>query len=182
MNVFLCRNVSSLRYFWFYTFWTRSRFFTNFWNFVGVHWRASIFRSTHVSEKSIVKILDDLFLSSPYVLLFKKYMQNILPFAEIFKIIFKKESITKPFFRFEKINFFRERSLMNSSLLRYFIRTKMTDSKIYDYLVIGGGSGGVASARRAAEFGISVGLIENSRLGGTCVSLLWFFYKFNTSS
>lgn len=39
----------------------------------------------------------------------------------------------------------------------------------FDYLVVGGGSGGIASARRAAEFGVRVGIIENSRLGGTCV-------------
>lgn len=43
-------------------------------------------------------------------------------------------------------------------------------TKTYDYLVIGGGSGGIASARRAAEFKASVGLIEETRLGGTCVS------------
>jgi len=41
--------------------------------------------------------------------------------------------------------------------------------KSYDYLVIGGGSGGIASARRAAEFGPTVALIEAKRLGGTCV-------------
>ncbi|VBB27290.1 unnamed protein product [Acanthocheilonema viteae] len=40
--------------------------------------------------------------------------------------------------------------------------------KTYDYLVIGGGSGGIASARRAAEFNASVGLIEETYLGGTC--------------
>lgn len=45
----------------------------------------------------------------------------------------------------------------------------------YDYLVIGGGSGGIASARRAAEFKVSVGLIEERRLGGTCVR---FFISF----
>ncbi len=42
--------------------------------------------------------------------------------------------------------------------------------KVFDYLVIGGGSGGIASARRAAEFGVNVGLVESARLGGTCVS------------
>uniref|UniRef100_A0A0R3S4Z1 Glutathione reductase n=1 Tax=Elaeophora elaphi TaxID=1147741 RepID=A0A0R3S4Z1_9BILA len=42
--------------------------------------------------------------------------------------------------------------------------------KTYDYLVIGGGSGGIASARRAAEFNVSVGLIEETHLGGTCVN------------
>lgn len=46
---------------------------------------------------------------------------------------------------------------------------KMGSAKEFDYLVIGGGSGGIASARRAAEFGVKVGLIEKQRLGGTCV-------------
>jgi len=41
--------------------------------------------------------------------------------------------------------------------------------KVFDFLVIGGGSGGIASARRAAEFGSRVALIERGRLGGTCV-------------
>ncbi|ELT92765.1 hypothetical protein CAPTEDRAFT_228039 [Capitella teleta] len=57
-------------------------------------------------------------------------------------------------------------------MLRRFISTKMAPiSKAYDYLVIGGGSGGIASARRAAEFGPKVGLIENKKLGGTCVNV-----------
>lgn len=41
----------------------------------------------------------------------------------------------------------------------------------FNYLVIGGGSGGIASARRAAEHGVTVGLIEKGRLGGTCVNV-----------
>lgn len=41
----------------------------------------------------------------------------------------------------------------------------------YDYIVIGGGSGGVATARRAAEYGARVLLVESSRLGGTCVNV-----------
>lgn len=41
----------------------------------------------------------------------------------------------------------------------------------FDYLVIGGGSGGLASARRAARHGAKVGLIEAGRLGGTCVNV-----------
>src|SRR3954467_466664 len=40
-----------------------------------------------------------------------------------------------------------------------------------DYLVIGGGSGGLASARRAASYGARVALVEESALGGTCVNL-----------
>ena len=31
--------------------------------------------------------------------------------------------------------------------------------KHFEYLVLGGGSGGIASARRAAEFGVKVGFI-----------------------
>ena len=42
--------------------------------------------------------------------------------------------------------------------------------KVYDYLVIGGGSGGLASARRAASYGVKAAVIEHGRLGGTCVS------------
>lgn len=41
----------------------------------------------------------------------------------------------------------------------------------FDYLVIGGGSGGIASARRAATYGAKVGLIEKQELGGTCVNV-----------
>lgn len=43
--------------------------------------------------------------------------------------------------------------------------------KHFDYLVIGGGSGGIASARRAAEYGAKVALIEHGPLGGTCVNV-----------
>ncbi|XTZ12117.1 MAG: glutathione-disulfide reductase [cyanobacterium endosymbiont of Rhopalodia inflata] len=40
----------------------------------------------------------------------------------------------------------------------------------FDLFVIGGGSGGIAAARRAAEYGTKVGLAEFNRLGGTCVN------------
>lgn len=38
---------------------------------------------------------------------------------------------------------------------------------VYDFLVIGGGSGGIASARRAASYGAKTAVIESGRLGGT---------------
>ena len=38
-----------------------------------------------------------------------------------------------------------------------------------DLFVIGGGSGGVACARRAASHGAKVALAEAGRVGGTCV-------------
>lgn len=41
----------------------------------------------------------------------------------------------------------------------------------FDYLVIGAGSGGIASARRAAEHGAKVAVIEAGPLGGTCVNV-----------
>ncbi|KAG9318222.1 hypothetical protein JVU11DRAFT_303 [Chiua virens] len=42
----------------------------------------------------------------------------------------------------------------------------------YDYICIGGGSGGVASSRRAALYGKKIALIEVSpNLGGTCVNV-----------
>ena len=42
--------------------------------------------------------------------------------------------------------------------------------KHFDYLVIGGGSGGIASAVQAAKLGAKVGIIEHQELGGTCVN------------
>ncbi len=44
-------------------------------------------------------------------------------------------------------------------------------SKHYDMFVIGGGSGGVAHGRRAAEYGAKVAVAEYGALGGTCVNV-----------
>lgn len=45
-------------------------------------------------------------------------------------------------------------------------------SDIYDYLVIGAGSGGMASSRRAASYpNTRVAVVEQARLGGTCVNV-----------
>jgi glutathione reductase (NADPH) len=41
----------------------------------------------------------------------------------------------------------------------------------FDLLVVGGGSGGLAAAQRATEYGASVALFEPARLGGTCVNV-----------
>lgn len=43
--------------------------------------------------------------------------------------------------------------------------------KEYDYIVIGGGSGGIASANRAAMHGAKTLLIEANEVGGTCVNV-----------
>lgn len=51
----------------------------------------------------------------------------------------------------------------------------MSTDTVYDYISIGGGSGGMASARRAATYGAKVLVVERGRkhdgagLGGTCV-------------
>lgn len=51
----------------------------------------------------------------------------------------------------------------------------------FDYICIGAGSGGIASANRAAKHGKKVALIEASAVGGTCVNVgcvpkkvMWF--------
>ncbi|HJP08284.1 MAG: glutathione-disulfide reductase [Acidiferrobacteraceae bacterium] len=41
----------------------------------------------------------------------------------------------------------------------------------FDFLVIGGGSGGIAGARRAAQYGARTALVEAQQLGGTCVNV-----------
>ena len=45
----------------------------------------------------------------------------------------------------------------------------MTDT--FDYIAVGGGSGGLATAQRAAQYGAKVAVIESARLGGTCVNV-----------
>ena len=40
----------------------------------------------------------------------------------------------------------------------------------FDLFVLGAGSGGIATARRAAQYGAKVGIVESDRLGGTCVN------------
>ncbi|CAL1288157.1 unnamed protein product [Larinioides sclopetarius] len=41
----------------------------------------------------------------------------------------------------------------------------------FNLLVIGGGSGGIACARKAAELGAKVALVESGSIGGTCVNV-----------
>ncbi|MBI1723623.1 MAG: dihydrolipoyl dehydrogenase [Gemmatimonadetes bacterium] len=41
----------------------------------------------------------------------------------------------------------------------------------FDVIVIGGGPGGYVCAIRAAQFGLSVGLVEKDRMGGVCVNI-----------
>ena len=44
--------------------------------------------------------------------------------------------------------------------------------KMYDYIVIGAGSGGLSSGRWAAKnYGKKVAVIEHKKIGGTCVNV-----------
>ena len=43
----------------------------------------------------------------------------------------------------------------------------MTD---YDFLIIGAGTGGIAAAKKAADYGAKVGIIEKEKVGGTCLN------------
>jgi glutathione reductase (NADPH) len=44
-------------------------------------------------------------------------------------------------------------------------------SNVFDLISVGGGSGGLACAQRAAEYGAKSAVIESGRLGGTCVNV-----------
>jgi len=52
-----------------------------------------------------------------------------------------------------------------------FLRGGAAKQYDFDLLVIGAGSGGIASARRAASYGAKVAVVEMGRLGGTCVNV-----------
>ena len=41
----------------------------------------------------------------------------------------------------------------------------------FDLIVLGGGSGGLAAAQRAAEHGARAAVLRAGRLGGTCVNV-----------
>ncbi|MGH2810085.1 MAG: FAD-dependent oxidoreductase, partial [Actinomycetota bacterium] len=41
----------------------------------------------------------------------------------------------------------------------------------FDVAILGGGNGGYACALRAAQLGLSVGLIEKGKVGGTCLHI-----------
>ncbi|WP_247595410.1 dihydrolipoyl dehydrogenase [Actinomyces procaprae] len=43
------------------------------------------------------------------------------------------------------------------------------EGRVYDMVVLGGGSGGYAAALRGAQLGLSVALIEADKVGGTCL-------------
>ncbi|KAK4101975.1 hypothetical protein N658DRAFT_448398 [Parathielavia hyrcaniae] len=62
-----------------------------------------------------------------------------------------------------------------STITRHFSQTSLAMapiSKETDFLVIGGGSGGLASARAASSrYGAKAMVIEGKRLGGTCVNV-----------
>jgi len=47
----------------------------------------------------------------------------------------------------------------------------MTTQYDYDLIVLGGGSGGLAAAFRAAQHGQRVAMLEPGELGGTCVNV-----------
>ncbi|KNC77390.1 glutathione reductase (NADPH) [Sphaeroforma arctica JP610] len=55
--------------------------------------------------------------------------------------------------------------------LSYSTTHTMAPVKHYDLLVIGGGSGGIATARRCAEYGAKVGVAVGGVIGGTCVNV-----------
>ena len=42
----------------------------------------------------------------------------------------------------------------------------------YDIIAIGGGSGGIATMNRAGEHGAKAAVIEEKKLGGTCVVIV----------
>src|ERR1700735_3768645 len=60
------------------------------------------------------------------------------------------------------------------SILACFTPFRMeftVSDQAFDLISVGGGSGGLACAQRAAEYGAKTAVIESQRLGGTCVNV-----------
>lgn len=62
-------------------------------------------------------------------------------------------------------------SLSSTIILRLYCSRRLMASaadRSFDLLVLGGGSGGLGCARRAASYGARVAIVEQGPLGGTC--------------
>ncbi|XP_038849553.1 glutathione reductase, mitochondrial isoform X1 [Salvelinus namaycush] len=82
-------------------------------------------------------------------------MVIIIPFARMQVLLFSLRRLLSPSYRHKLIR----RSMASDATTRF------------DFLVIGGGSGGLAGARRAAELGATAAVVESHKLGGTCVNV-----------
>lgn len=68
-------------------------------------------------------------------------------------------------------NLFKARESLSLHHILKRMESTLSNTKHYDFLVIGAGSGGLGAARRAAMFGKKVAMIENKVIGGTCVNV-----------
>ena len=75
------------------------------------------------------------------------------------------------FFFVLSFSFFFRRKSYNSSLTKRETKNHIENDKTFDYFVIGAGSGGIASAKRASTYGSKVAIVEKAKFGGTCVNL-----------
>jgi hypothetical protein len=95
-------------------------------------------------------------------------------FASSFaSLLSKQPSVQRQSSSAERINIVPR--LRPSFLSRRMSTSSQAEDEIsydFDYFVIGAGSGGIASARRAAGYGAKVAVVEYSRLGGTCVNVV----------
>ena len=65
-----------------------------------------------------------------------------------------------------------ENSLRTTNSASFSAPMAPVETKTYDYIVIGGGSGGSGSARRASGwYGAKTLIVESGRSGGTCVNV-----------
>ena len=56
-----------------------------------------------------------------------------------------------------------------TTILRGCKESLPVSNQTFDLVILGAGSGGYAAALRASQLGMSVGLIEKSKVGGTCL-------------
>uniref|UniRef100_A0AAQ6ICW3 Glutathione reductase n=1 Tax=Anabas testudineus TaxID=64144 RepID=A0AAQ6ICW3_ANATE len=120
---------------------------------------------------SIVAIHNDTAVAAQSTLPFRVHPTHKPPNFLVMALLIRLTRTRDPCWficRKQPFSSFRRRALLRRSMASDPTAPGATR---FDFLVIGGGSGGLAGARRAAELGASTAVIESHKLGGTCVNV-----------
>src|SRR5699024_2134894 len=75
------------------------------------------------------------------------------------------------YYHFYQLDHFADETVASEEEKMKMVNKGAKEMKKYDYIAIGGGSGGIASINRAGMHGAKGALIEANKIGGTCVNV-----------